>query len=156
VAAEKQTKNNQHIKMKKLSLFAAIALGVLACVSLAQAGRGGGGGGGGGRGGMNADTMVSNIVVAVTPAGAVSDTEKTGITKAVTDMLAARTALRGGGAAPTPEATQKVTDDYNKAMAAVLTPEQNKLFLAMPPMGRGGRGAGGKKGGGAPGAAPGA
>jgi hypothetical protein len=142
--------------MKKLSIIAAIALGLLACVSMANAQGGGGGGkkggGGGGRGGaMTADVMVSNIVVACK----LDDAAKTKITPIVTKMMADRQALFTGGA-PDQAAMQKVTDDYNAAMKAALTPEQFTAFQAMPPMGRGGRGAGGKKGGGAPGAAPGA
>jgi Spy/CpxP family protein refolding chaperone len=100
-----------------------------------------GGGGGGGRGmGMSPDQQVANLDKAVT----LTDDQKTKVlaiytaeAKARTDMMATQP--------PDPDARAKFTAMRTKDKAdvrALLTPDQQTKFDAMPAPGRGGGGGG--------------
>jgi periplasmic protein CpxP/Spy len=136
--------------MKKLSLVAAIALGLLTCVSVANA-QGGGGGGGGKKGGARGAGMtLTQITNAVTDLSPEKIKQVEGFLKTQTD---ATTALRADTSVqPADMATkrQAITDKFNADMKGILTPEQYTKFQAIPAPARGGRG--GKKGAAAPGA----
>jgi protein CpxP len=111
------------------------------------------GGGGGGRGGMAPDAQVAALDTAVT----LTADQKTAALKIYTDGAAKITALRAA-TPPDPDMMTKVQairTDENTAIKALLTPDQQTKFAAMP-QGRGGRrgGGGGAPGGGAPPAPP--
>jgi hypothetical protein len=138
--------------MKKLSLVAAIALGLLTCVSVANA-QGGGGGGkkGGGRG---AGITLTQITNAVTDLKADQITKVEAALKTQTDAM---TALRADTSVqPADMATkrQPITDKFNADMKGILSADQFTKFQAIPAATRGGgtRGGGKKGGGAAPGA----
>jgi periplasmic protein CpxP/Spy len=145
--------------MKKLSLVAAIALGLLTCVSMANA-QGGGGGGGGGKkgGGRGAGMTLTQITNAVTDLKPEQITKVEAALKTQTDAL---TALRADTTIAPADMTTKrqaITDKFNADMKGILSADQYTKFQAIPAPTRGGGATkgGGKKGGGAPGAAPGA
>jgi Spy/CpxP family protein refolding chaperone len=115
---------------------------------LAQGGGAGGPGGGGGGGGrgmrMTPDQQVANLDKAVT----LTADQKTKVLAIYTDEQTKMQALMQ---AQDPDARTKITqmrNDDRAKIRALLTPDQQTKFDAMPAPGRGGGGPGG--GGGAP------
>jgi Spy/CpxP family protein refolding chaperone len=140
-----------HLKMKSALkvVLALLALGLIAGASIASAQdqtppppaqKGPGGGGRGGRG-MDPATMLARLDEAVTLT-ADQKTKVTDIYKKMTDQM--------GALAPEDRRTkgQEIRTATNAEIRALLTPDQQKKFDAMPQ----GRGPGGGKGG--PGGAP--
>lgn len=154
--------SNQQLKMKSsLKTFLAVAVltsAVVPSLSIAedkptappaeggQRGPGGPGGGGGGqRGGgrMNPEQQIARLEEGV---GKLTDDQKTKLTALYTAQREKMRAMRDQEAG-TPEERRAKMDEAMKAMRsevrALLTPEQQTKFDALPPMGPGGRGPGG-------------
>lgn len=146
--------------MSKISLLAAIVIGLAVSLSTASAQGGGGGGGGGGRGGRgggmagltNAATRLAAIDTAVT----LTADEKPKVQAALDTEIKALIDLRADTTVQPADMRTKqttITDAFSAKMKEILTADQYTKFQAMPAPGRGGRG--GRGGGGAGGAAPG-
>jgi len=131
--------------LKTLLTAAVLGLAVLPALSYAQAPAGGGGPGGPGggrRGGMTPDQQVGRLETGGITLTADQKTKITAIyTKAAEDMAALPQEDRRG-----PKA-QEMRTETDKKVRALLTPEQQAKFDALPPMGRGGRGGPGGPGG---------
>ena len=109
--------------------------------------RQGGGQRGGGRGQMTPAQQIERLETAV---GKLTDDQKTKITaiyeKAQKDMQALRDA--GGDPQANRPKMQEIQQNSRKDVRALLTPEQQTKFDAMPAPGRGGQGGGQRRGGG--------
>ena len=128
--------------LKKLVAVLALGAVLLPVVSVAQDGpppeKRGPGGPGGGRGRMTPEQQVERLDKAV----ALTADQKTQITAIFKDTAAAMQAI------PQEERREKGAElrkAANEKIRAVLTPEQQKKFDDLPPMG-GGRGPGGPGG----------
>ena len=130
-----------------------VALCSAALCSVPMMAQGGGGGGQGGRGGgmmMTSDQRVARIDTAVGP---LTDDQKTKI-KAIYDADQKKmTDMRTAQDPDMMTKMQAMRTDENKQIRALLTPDQQTKFDAMP-QGRGGRGGGGAPGGAPPAAPP--
>jgi len=131
--------------LKTLLTAAVLGLAVLPALSYAQPPAGGGGPGGPGGGGRRGQTPEQQIARLEEAVGTLTAEQKTKITaiytKAATDRAALAPEDRRG------QKGQDMTAATNKEIRALLTPDQQKKFDAMPPMGRGPGGPGGPGGG---------
>ena len=153
----RHTKYNQHIKMRKLSLVAAIAFGgLVACLSTAYAQPGGGGGGGGARGArgagaaFNATNRLAQIDTAVTLTAEQKPKVKAILedeAKKLTDLQNDTTVAAADRRTKRTEIQTKADDDIKK----LLTADQVTKYPPVAPA-RGTRGGGARGGGAAPGA----
>jgi periplasmic protein CpxP/Spy len=140
------------MKMSKLSLIAALAIGSLVAFSAnAQPAPGGEAGGkkGAGRG-----YSVENRLKAIDEAVKLTDAQKPKVKTALEESNKKMTELREDTTTPQQDRRAKmqtIRTETDAAIKKILTPEQVKLYEAMPAPSRGGK-AGGKKGG--EGAAP--
>lgn len=129
------------VSFKSVLMALAVGLAIVPAVSFAQQ-PAGGGGGGGGRGPQTPEQQIARLETAVGTLTADQKTKITAIyTKAAADMQAMPQEDRRGPRA------QEARAATAKEVRALLTPEQQTKFDAMPQGGRG-QGGGGNRGGG--------
>ncbi|HEX2854454.1 MAG TPA: hypothetical protein VHO24_14550 [Opitutaceae bacterium] len=151
------------MKSSLKTLFAVAVLGATALpmLSLAEdkpaapppgegAPRGGGGGGGGGQRGGGRFTPEQQVARLEEAIGKLTDDQKTKITALYAAQREKNRAAMEGQSGPPDDAARAKMDEVRKAqraeLRALLTPEQQTKFDAMPPPGQG-RGQGGGGGG---------
>lgn len=122
---------------KSLLTAAFVGLAVLPALSVAQPPAGGEKGGGGRRGGPTPEQQIARLEEGGVHLTADQKTKVTAIyTKAAADMQAVPQEERR-------EKGQAIRAAADKEVRALLTPEQQTKFDALPPPARGGRGPGG-------------
>jgi Spy/CpxP family protein refolding chaperone len=149
------------MKSMKTMLVAALVVGSLfACNTevLAQAGGGAGAPGAGGRGGrggaMTSDAMLTRLQTALGETNKLSDAQIPKVKAVFDDQIKKMTDMRNDTTiAQADRATKRtaIQTEANDALKAILTPAQFTIYQAT--LQRGGRGARGGAGGGAPPAA---
>jgi hypothetical protein len=151
--------NKNDMKINKLSLVVLAAAGLVALSPslLAQTNTPPAGappgGRGGGRGAMTAEALLTRLETALGTTNKLTEAQlpkvKAILEKEAKDMTALRPA---GGGAPTPEERaamapkrQAIQKEVSDGLKAILTPDQFKIYEALPQGGRAGgrRGAGG-------------